>query len=140
MIFLESDSAPVPEFLSSDFLINSLGDLCSNENLKLGEITIVCCSDDGLLKINQQYLNHDYYTDIITFDYTESGLVSGDLFISVDRISDNSNSENVSFENEMNRVIIHGVLHLCGYGDKCEEEKVQMRSKEDYYLSQIGFT
>jgi rRNA maturation RNase YbeY len=87
--------------------------------------------------MNKQYLDHDYYTDIITFDYTENEVVSGDLFISIDRIIDNSNILNTDYDLELRRVCVHGVLHLCGYKDKTEEEVVLMRSKEDYYLQKF---
>ena len=112
-----------------------LSNAVENEGLTCGEISIIFTSDDYLLKINQDHLNHDYYTDIITFDYVENQVVSGDLFISLDRVNDNADSLNVSSEHELNRVMVHGVLHLCGYGDKTKEEKLLMRKKEDFYLS-----
>lgn len=105
-----------------------------NETKETGEISFIFCSDDYLMSINQQYLDHDYYTDIITFDYVENDLISGDIFISVDRVNDNAEKFQVSFKNELNRIMIHGVLHLCGYKDKAVEEKKLMTSKEDYYL------
>jgi rRNA maturation RNase YbeY len=82
-------------------------------------------------------LNHDYYTDIITFDYSENDVVSGDLFISFDRVKDNANTYGISFENELKRVVYHGILHLCGYKDKTEKDVIEMREKENYYLSQF---
>ena len=108
-----------------------------NEGLKSGNISIIFCSDPCLLEVNRQYLNHDYYTDIITFDYDdkEQGIVSGDLFISVDTVADNAAQYGVTFREEMQRVIIHGVLHLCGYGDKTESEAKTMREKENFYLA-----
>lgn len=106
-----------------------------NEGQTLGEISFIFCSDDYLLDINRQYLDHDYYTDIITFDYVERGIISGDIFISVDRVRENANAYKVTFENELNRILIHGVLHLLGYQDKEPEEKELMTAKEDYYLS-----
>lgn len=96
-------------------------------------INIIFCSDTFLLEINNEYLKHDYFTDIITFEYSRDPL-SGDLFISIDRVRENSLSFSYSFDNELNRVIIHGILHLCGYGDKSEAEAKTMRSKEDFYL------
>jgi probable rRNA maturation factor len=90
-----------------------------------------------LLNMNKEYLNHDYYTDIITFDYTEGDVVAGDLFISVDRVNDNSDGLNVSRETELNRVVVHGALHLIGHGDKSDSESILMREKENHYLSQI---
>ena len=111
-----------------------------NEGLIKGEISVIFCSDPYLLKINKQHLNHDYYTDIITFSYVEDNVVSGDLFISIDRVSENAVQEGVSKSNEIARVVIHGLLHLCGYNDKEEKEIKVMRVKEHEYLSMIGFT
>lgn len=109
-------------------------DTVKAEESRVGDITIVFCSDDYLLNINNQYLQHDYYTDIITFDYSEEGVVSGDLMISIDRVKENATLQNTTFENELHRVIIHGVLHLLGYKDKTAKEEKQMRGKEDEYL------
>lgn len=109
------------------------------EAKELGDLTIILCSDDYLLNINRQHLNHDYYTDIITFDYSDFPIVSGDLFISVDRVKDNALDFKVSFDHELHRVIIHGFLHLCGYLDKSKEDAALMRSKENQALSLIGF-
>ncbi|MDA3890177.1 MAG: rRNA maturation RNase YbeY [Salinivirgaceae bacterium] len=109
-----------------------------NEGYELGDINIINCSDSYLLDMNREHLNHDFYTDIITFDYVEDKVVSGDLFISEDRIIDNANSFNVSKEDEFLRVVIHGILHLCGYKDKTEEEAQLMRSKENYYIKEYS--
>ena len=109
------------------------------EDKELGDVTIIFCSDDYLLEVNREHLNHDYYTDIITFDYSDFPIVSGDLFISVDRVKENATDFNVSFEHELHRVIIHGFLHLCGYFDKTNEDELLMRSKENQALSLIGF-
>lgn len=106
----------------------------NNENFRLGNLNIIFCSDKYLLEINNKYLKHDYYTDIITFDYSNERIKSGDLFISVDRVNDNANKFCVSFKKELDRVIIHGVLHLLNYNDKTKEEKVIMRSMENKYL------
>ncbi len=99
-----------------------------------GDISYIFCSDDYLLEINKQYLNHDYYTDVITFDYCENGIISGDIFISVDTIKSNAQEYSVTFEKELQRVMIHGVLHLVGYKDKQDDDQKVMRSKEDEYL------
>lgn len=109
------------------------------EDKELGDVTIIFCSDDYLLEVNREHLDHDYYTDIITFDYSDFPIVSGDLFISVDRVKENATDFNVSFEHELHRVIIHGFLHLCGYFDKTNEDELLMRSKENQALSLIGF-
>ncbi len=106
----------------------------AEEGSRVGEISIVFCSDEYLLNVNNQYLQHDYYTDIITFDYSEDGFVSGDLMISIDRVKENATIQNTKFEDELHRVIIHGVLHLLGYKDKTAKEEKQMRGKEDSYL------
>lgn len=108
-----------------------------SEEKILGDMAIVIGSDDWLLEKNKTFLEHDYYTDIITFDYCAHNIVSGDLLVSLDRVYDNADSLNVSRETELNRVLVHGLLHLCGYGDKTEQEAELMRSKEDYFLSML---
>ena len=105
-------------------------------NHQTGHLSFVFCSDDYLLEVNRKFLDHDYYTDIITFDYNESKTVSGDLIISIDRVKENALSHQSSFLFELNRVIIHGVLHLLGFSDKTEAQKTKMRELEDLYLIQ----
>ncbi|WP_430467108.1 rRNA maturation RNase YbeY [Winogradskyella ouciana] len=105
------------------------------ENCKEGEINYIFCSDQYLHKINVEFLNHDTFTDIISFDYSVGKELHGDVYISVDRVAENAKEFNVKFEDELSRVMIHGILHYCGYKDKTEEDKKQMRSKEDHYLS-----
>ena len=112
-------------------------DTIQNENKQVGEINVIFCSDEHLLKMNKEHLSHDFYTDIITFDNSENNIVSGDLFISRDRVEDNAKQFNVSFDQEIHRVIIHGVLHLLVYNDKTEEEQKQMREKENFYLDKL---
>jgi rRNA maturation RNase YbeY len=136
MIDFEFLDVEIPGF-DSEFFISSLKSLIGLENFESGEITIVFCIDDYLLEINKTYLNHDFYTDIITFDYSGNDFVSGDLFISVDRVKDNAESFSVSFDNELKRVIYHGVLHLCGYKDKTEKDEKEMREKENFYMNQF---
>lgn len=105
------------------------------EGAKAGDINFIFCSDAYLHQVNRQYLNHDTFTDIITFDNSEDeGIISGDIFISIDRIRENAIKFSVSEEQELQRVIIHGILHLCGYLDKKKEEKMLMTEKEDQYL------
>lgn len=106
-----------------------------SEIRRLGDISIIFCSDNYILDINQRYLGHDYFTDIITFDYCEGDRLSGDLFISVDSVRENAIEFGTEFKDELNRVIIHGLLHLVGYDDHTEADIKTMRSKEDYYLS-----
>lgn len=120
--------------LDSVFFMSWLSRVSTNENKELGDINLIFCSDDYLLEMNQQHLSHDYFTDIITFDYSFDSLVAGDLFISVDRIRENASDLSVSFEDELHRVCCHGVLHLCGYSDKTENDQILMRSKEDAAL------
>lgn len=108
------------------------------EEKQVGNINIIFCDDKDLLKKNKTFLKHDTLTDIITFDYSELNTISGDIFISVERVLDNSKDFNVTFEQELNRVIIHGNLHLLGYKDKTEEEQITMSKKEDYYLLKIS--
>ncbi len=101
------------------------------EKHRLGDINYIFCSDDELLEINIQHLNHNTYTDIITFDYTEGDKISSDIFISVDRVEENAKKFKVSFEEELHRVMIHGILHLCGYKDKSKADAELMRKKEN---------
>ena len=109
--------------------------VAESEVRRLGNISVIFCSDNYILDINNRYLQHDYFTDIITFDYTEKNKISGDLFISVDSVRENSIEYGTAFEDELHRVIVHGILHLIGYDDHTEEEVRVMRAKEDYYLS-----
>ncbi len=103
----------------------------------VGDLNIIFTDDETLYKMNVEYLNHDYYTDVITFNYNEANYISGDIFISVDRVRENARIYSQSFEDELHRVIIHGVLHLLGFDDKTEDEQKQMREKEDFYLAQL---
>lgn len=106
-----------------------------NESKQPGEINVILCPDEYLHKMNVEYLQHDTLTDIITFDYSEADVVSGDLFISLDRIKENAAKYAIKTADELHRVIIHGILHLCGYNDKNGQEKIEMTAKEDSYLS-----
>lgn len=108
-----------------------LATIVASESKELGALTYVFCDDSYLHKINIDFLNHDSLTDIITFDYCQGDVVSGDVFISVQRVYDNASVFNVSFHDELLRVIAHGALHLCGYKDKTEKDELLMRSKED---------
>ena len=110
--------------------------VASEENRRLGDISVIFCSDAYLLDMNKKYLGHDYFTDIITFDYSEGELLSGDLFISVDTVRSNAAFYSTEFDDELDRVIVHGLLHLIGYDDHSEEEFAAMKEKENYYLSQ----
>lgn len=107
-----------------------------SEKCKEGEINYIFCDDDYLLDINQKYLNHDTLTDIISFDYSVGKELHGDIYISVERVKENAKDFEEDFEDEIRRVMVHGVLHYCGYKDKSEEDKKLMRSKEDHYIKQ----
>ena len=119
------------EELFSTWISNTI----SEENCKEGEIIYVFCSDDYLHKLNVDFLNHDTLTDIISFDYSVGKELHGEIYISVDRVKENASDFKVPLEEEMARVIIHGVLHYCGYKDKSDADEKMMRSKEDYYLA-----
>ena len=106
-----------------------------HEGKKLESINYIFCSDDELLKINQQFLQHDFFTDIITFDLSETQLIKGEVYVSIDRVRENARNLSVPLSTEMRRVIFHGALHLCGYKDKSSAQKKRMRNKEDYYLA-----
>ena len=109
--------------------------VAESEIKRLGDISIIFCSDNYILDVNLKYLNHDYFTDIITFDYCDKNILSGDLFISVDSVRENAIFFEVDFEEELRRVIVHGLLHLIGYDDHTEEGQKIMREKENYYIS-----
>ena len=108
--------------------------VAESEIKKLGNINIIFCSDNYILDVNVKYLGHDYFTDIITFDYCEKDILSGDLFISIDTVRDNAEFYKTEFNDELNRVIVHGLLHLIGYDDHTPDEQKIMREKENYYL------
>jgi metalloprotein, YbeY/UPF0054 family len=103
-------------------------------NKRVGDISYIFCSDEKILKINKQFLNHDYYTDIITFDYSKKNIISGDIFISVDSVKSNAEKFDTTFINELFRVIIHGILHLCGINDKNQAQRVVMEENENCAL------
>ncbi|UBB89002.1 rRNA maturation RNase YbeY [Candidatus Kaistella beijingensis] len=125
----------IDEIPISTATISWLEDVIKTENKKLGEINYIFCDDEYLLKVNQDFLDHDYYTDIITFDYVKGKTISGDIFVSLPRISDNAKTLVRDFNSEFHRVLAHGILHLMGYKDKTEEEITVMRQKEDFYLN-----
>lgn len=122
---------------SEDYISKWITDAIISEEHKLEEINYVFCDDEYLHKLNVEFLSHDTLTDIISFDYTVGKIVQGDIFISVERVTGNAKEYRVSFEEELQRVIIHGVLHYCGYNDKSDEDAKVMREKEDHYLSKL---
>lgn len=104
---------------------------------KTGDIAYIFCSDERILEVNKQYLQHDYYTDIITFDYSEGQIISGDIFISIDTVKTNAEEFGVTFEQELNRILIHGILHLCGQDDKTPELRLEMIRKENLAIERF---
>ena len=127
----------LPESVNTDY-IDWLKNIIISEGKKPGEINYIFCDDEYLLKVNQDYLQHDYYTDIITFDYVKGRTISGEIFVSLQRISDNASTLSREYEEELRRVLAHGILHLSGYKDKTPEEEQLMRSKEDFYLAKYS--
>ena len=128
-------------FSENDFVLADESSLASwiesvisSEGKKLEEINYIFCDDDYLLELNMEYLDHDTFTDIISFDYSVGNILQGDIYISTPRVEENALEYNVSFEEELRRVIIHGVLHLAGYKDKTDEESSLMRKKEEEKL------
>lgn len=124
------------KFVLKQKLLNNrwLKTVAGSEMRRIGDINIIFCSDNYILDVNMKYLEHDYFTDIITFDYCEKDILSGDLFISIDSVRENASFFGTDFEDELNRVMVHGILHLIGYDDHSENDIAQMRAKENYYL------
>lgn len=116
-----------------------LAHVCASEGFAMGDLSIVLLSDEELLRYNKEYLNHNTLTDIITFDYSDSRVIGGDLLISAERILENALKFKCTFDDELDRVMVHGLLHLCGYTDKSVKDREIMRKKEDYYLSLRNF-
>lgn len=132
--FSEEINFKQPHPLKTSKWIKSIS---QSEGYKIGALNYIFCSDDYLLEINRQYLQHDYYTDIITFDNSEDeGILEGDIYVSVDRVKENAQNLGIAFDLELRRVLIHGLLHLIGFGDSTEDLKVEMRAKEDACLLQ----
>lgn len=125
------------EIKESQIWIDWVTESMKNEDKSIDELNYIFCDDEYLLEINRQYLDHDYYTDVIGFDNSEDDVLTGDIFISIERIADNAKQNNVSFDNELARVMIHGILHFAGYPDKEEEQKRIMTEKEDFYLNRF---
>jgi len=120
--------------LNEDRISSWISEVISSENKEEGEISFIFCDDEYLLKLNKEFLNHDTYTDIISFDNSLGNELNGDIFISTERVFENAKKFKVSKINEMSRVIVHGILHLCGYKDKSDDEAALMRNKEDEKL------
>ncbi len=129
-----------PLKIKKNHIKKQVKNLISNELMMPGTISVIFCSDKYLLEVNKQYLDHDYFTDIITFNYVEDSVISGDLFISLDRVKENAETFHAKFVVELYRVVFHGVLHLVGYNDKTKEEQKIMRQKENFYLGEVDFS
>ena len=125
------------EFANPQIMGNWLGSIILQENLSEGEISVVFCDDNYLYNLNVEFLNHDTLTDVIGFNYSVGKEVHGEVFISVDRVKDNAIDFKQAFDNELSRVLAHGILHFCGYNDKTDLESSLMRTKEDFYLNQL---
>lgn len=125
------------EFVDEDKVSNWISEAIELEDKNEGEINYIFCDDSYLLNLNVEFLKHDTYTDIISFDYSIGNELHGDIYISIERVRENASKYGESFQNELSRVMIHGVLHFCGYKDKTKAESILMRSKEDSYLAQL---
>lgn len=126
-----NEDAKTPTSLKKKLLQKSVMDLAEAHKIAITNLNYIFCSDEHLLSINKQFLNHAYYTDIITFPYREGTNIEGEIYISIDRVKDNADQQKVSFENELFRVISHGLLHLIGFSDKTPKQKKLMREEED---------
>ena len=135
MIEIFIDDVKVPG-LDSELFVLWLNEVIASEKFDCGDVNLIFVSDEKLLEMNQQFLQHDYFTDIITFDYSEDSVISGELYISIDRVSENGLKMD-GYDNELKRVCVHGILHLCGYGDKSEEEITEIRAKENFYIDKF---
>ncbi len=137
MIYLHSEQTDFV-YPNEDLLQRWLTYTAALEGSQIGDINIIFTNDELLYDINKIYLQHDYYTDVITFPFNEPGIIAGDIYISIDRVKENAQIyANGDFMNELNRVIVHGILHLLGYNDHTKEEQQTMREKEDFYLEKL---
>lgn len=134
--FFEDVDFELPE---KERLSEWLQSAAAAEGKPVFEVNYIFCSDEYLRGINVEYLDHDYYTDIITFDYSDGALMRGEMYISSERVTENAREHGVSFAHELCRVMVHGILHIAGYGDKTPEQETIMRQKEDFYLKKLPF-
>lgn len=126
------------ELHNEDQIAVWISTVINKEGFNEGEINYIFCDDEYLLKLNVEFLNHDTLTDIISFDYTLGKQINGDVYISIERVEDNATDFKVDFLSELNRVMVHGILHYCGYKDKSEEDEKLMRTKENYYILELS--
>ncbi|MDO4497320.1 MAG: rRNA maturation RNase YbeY [Bacteroidales bacterium] len=136
--FTDGDGVAMPAIKKTD-VRNWIKEVAALHGKRVGEISYIFCDDEKILEVNRQYLQHDYYTDIITFDYTEGDKISGDLFISLDTVRTNAEQFGQAYAAELHRVIIHGILHLCGINDKGEGEREIMEANENQALALIKY-
>jgi len=132
--FIAETPAELPSYFRKQLVSKWIKQVAESQGKKCGDISYIFCTDERILSVNNQYLSHDYFTDVITFDYSANKVVSGDIFISLDTVRSNAELFNVEEKEELHRVVIHGVLHLCGQGDKTEETKNEMTNKENKAL------
>jgi len=133
MIHYIAENIELP-FIENEKVNRWIKKIASNYGKKIGQISYIFCSDEKILEINKQFLNHDYFTDIITFDYSTASIISGDIFISIDTVNNNAKELNISYNAELLRIMIHGILHLCGQEDKSTEQRAEMTRKENLAL------
>lgn len=133
-ILFYNEGVNSPSFFSDSLTKKWLESIAGDYGKSLGELSFIFCDDAYILDINKKYLQHDYYTDVITFDYCSGDVLSGDIFISLDTVASNAKQFGVSFENEFNRVVCHSLLHLIGFKDKTEQDGAMMRSNEEHCL------
>ena len=134
ILFFKEGKADFPSFFSNALILEWLNVIAAQYSRKLGALNVIFCDDEDILSVNRQYLQHDYYTDVITFDYCEGDVLSGDVFISLDTVKSNSEEYQSGYENEFHRVICHSVLHLIGFKDKTDADSAMMRENEDICL------
>lgn len=134
MITYQSNNVKVPHFPRRK-MSRWIKSVATQYGKRIGDIAYVFCDDERILEVNRQYLDHDYYTDIITFDYSQGQTLAGDVFVSVDTVSSNASRFGTAFEEELRRIMIHGILHLCGLKDKSDEERANMTRHEDLALA-----
>ena len=133
-LFFYTEDCEMPSFFSEERVVEWLQVVARDYSRKIGSISFIFCSDPYILNVNRKYLQHDYYTDVITFDYVEGDVLSGDVFISLDTVKSNSEEYHTTYEDELNRVIVHSVLHLIGYKDKTDADAAEMRANENHCL------
>jgi rRNA maturation RNase YbeY len=140
MIRFNTDNVPMPALVTDRraVLENWIKAVAAGYGFAIGDINYVFCDDEAILRTNRQFLAHDYYTDIITFDYSSASRIAGDIFISLDTVRSNADERGLSFDNELCRILIHGVLHLTGQGDKTPDTRAEMTRKEDLALALLS--